>query len=654
MKKLMSILLVLLMLTSVLASCGGNDESTTTEAPTTEAPTTEAPTTESPTTTPPADDSTQKEMITVTFDSNGGTDLPSQTTEKGAKVKMPDDTIREGYTFDGWYVNGEKWSFSNDVAENNVTMVAKWTPREYKITYVLNGGINNEKNKDTYTIEEGLKLKAPSKEGKSFYGWYTDSKFTKKVTEIKEGETGDKTFYARWKATSDPVLIFEADGEGYRVKTCLVNIDKVIIPASYNGLPVTSIGDSAFANCSYLESITIPDSVTSIGGYAFNGCTSLTSVAIPDSVTNIGEGAFLGCSDLESITIPDDVTSINMSTFYGCTSLTGVNIPDSVTSIGLRAFYGCSSLTSVTIHGGIVSIREGAFGNCASLTNISISNNNEYYKSIDGVLFSKNGKTLIAYPEGKGTSYDIPNHVTSIGKNVFEACESLTNVTIPSSVTSIGAEAFLGCTSLTSITIPDSVTFIGGGSFARCTSLASITIPDSVTSIGVFAFDNCTSITSATIPTIAIKYIPKDNLKTVTIIGGASIDGFSNCTVLESITISNVYSINKNAFKGCASLKSITILDGLVSINLNAFKDCTSLTNITIPDSVTSIGSYAFEGCTSLTSITIPESVIAMGNDVFSNCSSITVKCEVESAPEFWLPDWNSANVPVVWGYKAK
>ena len=110
---------------------------------------------------------------------------------------------------------------------------------------------------------------------------------------------------------------------------------------------VTSIGDSAFCNCTSLTSVTIPDSVTSFGSDAFQGCTSLTSVTIPDSVTSIGGWAFYYCTSLTSVTIPDGVTSIGGWAFYNCTSLTSVTIPDSVTSIGMSAFEDCTSLTDV-------------------------------------------------------------------------------------------------------------------------------------------------------------------------------------------------------------------------------------------------------------------------------------------------------------------
>ena len=125
----------------------------------------------------------------------------------------------------------------------------------------------------------------------------------------------------------------------------------VVIPSSVtnNGTPysVTSIGESAFENCSGLTSVTIPNSVTSIGVWAFYECSGLTSITIPNSVTSIGESAFSWCSSLTSVTIPNSVTSIGRSAFYGCSGLTSVTIPNSVTSIGNRAFYGCNGLTSI-------------------------------------------------------------------------------------------------------------------------------------------------------------------------------------------------------------------------------------------------------------------------------------------------------------------
>ena len=128
-------------------------------------------------------------------------------------------------------------------------------------------------------------------------------------------------------------------------------LSEVLIPATYKGKTVSTIGKSAFANCKNLKSITIPNSVTTIGERAFYNCTSLTSVTIPDSVTTIGDYAFYNCTGLTSVTIGDGVTSISDDAFYNCTDLTSVTIPNSVTEIGDRAFYECTSLTSIKYRG---------------------------------------------------------------------------------------------------------------------------------------------------------------------------------------------------------------------------------------------------------------------------------------------------------------
>ena len=181
-------------------------------------------------------------------------------------------------------------------------------------------------------------------------------------------------------------------------KAVVVNVStntkgEIIIPAQLGGCPVTSIGASAFFDCSSLTAVTIPDGVTSIGESAFSGCSALTSVTIPDSVTRIGVSAFSNCSSLTEVTIPDSVTRIGVSAFYYCSSLTEVTIPDGVTEIGYRTFSNCSALTSVTIPDSVTRIGESAFYGCSELTEVTI-----------------------------------PDSVTEIGENAFSSCSSLTEI----------------------------------------------------------------------------------------------------------------------------------------------------------------------------------------------------------------------------------
>ena len=130
------------------------------------------------------------------------------------------------------------------------------------------------------------------------------------------------------------------------------------IPLTYDGKPVTSIGDRAFWKCTNLTSVTIPDSVTRIGRSAFNSCSSLTSVTIPDSVTSIENGAFFGCSSLTSVTIPDNVTRIGRSAFNSCSSLTSITFEGNVPTLGIDVFVGVSGNAKIFINPGATGFGE--------------------------------------------------------------------------------------------------------------------------------------------------------------------------------------------------------------------------------------------------------------------------------------------------------
>ena len=573
-----------------------------------------------------------------------------------------EEPSRGYYTFSAWNID----KIVPGTTETQ-TIIASWIAEQHTINYVLsNGWTNSENNITAYTIEDKTITLYNAIKGESlFCGWYLDEEYKNYIATIDASTMRDYTVYAYADDSATKGLSIE----NCNVKGYFGTLTDVVIPSYYKGNSVTSIGSSAFAYCTGLSSITIPDSVTSIGDSAFKECTGLTSITIPDSVTSIGYSAFSGCSSLESITIPfvgtkagvtssdtyqypfgyifgtssytggvatwqyyfGDSTSLTTpdtyyipsslksvtvtggsilyGAFYNCKGLTSVTIPNSVTSIGNYAFSGCSGLTSVTIGNSVTSIGSGVFNGCTGLMSITIPNS---VTSIGNYTFS--GCSGL-------TSVTIPDSVTSIGDYAFRGCSGLTSVTIPDSVTSIGDYAFRGCSGLTSVTIPDIVTSIGDYAFCNCTGLTSITIPDSVTSIGSYAFSGCSSLESITIPFVGAK-AGVTSSDTYQYPFGYIFGTSSGVATTQYYYGDSTSSTTSTTYYIPSSLKSVTVTGG--NILYGAFYNCTGLTSVTIPDSVTSIGSDAFRGCTGLSSITIPDIVTSIGDSAFSGCSGLT------------------------------
>lgn len=296
----------------------------------------------------------------------------------------------------------------------------------------------------------------------------------------------------------------------------------VVVPSAIDGYPVTSIGDSAFAFCSGLtsvalpdsvkeigsnafsycsiESMTIPDGVTSIKGRTFESCEKLKNVIIPSSVTTIGNAAFAHCIALESITIPNSVTTIDDNAFTECEHLASIKIPDGVTSIGFWAFKNCIGLEKIIIPESVETIGTEAFMYCENLTVYGAPGSGaEDYARRNYISF--------APAEGVDLTYDVFKYDLVNGNAEIIGCDTNVRgtVEIPSvidgyPVTAIADCAFSYCDALTEVKIPDSVISIGNYAFSKCGSLKSITIPESVTSIGAAAFKSCDALTVYSVP----------------------------------------------------------------------------------------------------------------------------------------------------------
>ena len=317
----------------------------------------------------------------------------------------------------------------------------------------------------------------------------------------------------------------------------------------------------------------------------------------------------------------------------------------------------------------VSSIKGNPFRNYDA-TAFTVSPDHPYFEVVDGVLFSKADKRLIAYPLMKeATAYTIPDGTEIIGESAFCFCENLSSITIPDSVKKIGDSAFFYCTELTSIRIPEGVTNISESMLYGCSALASVILPDSLTSIGPLAFFLCCNLTSLHIPDSVtsidhnpfygcdqlvlslsadhptleivddvlfsktdkrlVRYPIMKNDTVYTVPEGTQIIGtfaFSDCETLTRITLPNsVTSIEFRAFTCCTALTDINIPEGVTNIEDETFADCFALTGISLPDSVTSIGSGAFNCCSMLTNLSIPDCVTYIGRAAFSDCSNLTL-----------------------------
>ena len=448
------------------------------------------------------------------------------------------------------------------------------------------------------------------------------------------------------------------------------------------------IGNYAFAYCSLLVSIVIPNSVTSIGDYAFQGCRSIASIFIPNSVISIGEDAFRTSSN-------DSKYGENL--FIYCEAS---NKPSGWHSNWCRdsahVYWGYGiGLGNLLIEDEIVYIIDNGSAVVSGLSNVKttinipcqITLNEKVYsvKSLGDYSLSGVGRSAI-------TSVTLGTSIVSIGNYAFSGCSALESIEIPNSVTSIGDFAFYYCSSLTSVFIPNSVTSIGDYAFYYCSSLTSIFIPNSVTSIGEFSFYGCVNLIiyceEISQPSTwkdswswsrneheewqyqiywgitQENIIYQDGLQFLIVDGNAVVTGYTKemtntISIPSTITFNgNIYSvtsIGNKAFSKYSSLTSIDIPNSVTSIGDYAFQGCSSITSIFIPNSVTSIGNHAFEGCYGLDSIFIPNSVSNIGDGAFYHCYSLTIYCENTSRPSGWSSYWNSltngfSNARVYWG----
>ncbi|MBQ8287212.1 MAG: leucine-rich repeat domain-containing protein [Clostridia bacterium] len=483
------------------------------------------------------------------------------------------------------------------------------------------------------------------------------------------------------------------------------------------------IGPSAFYD-TQITKVTMGSGVTSIYPYAFALCSNLKRIIIPETVTQMEYGIFSYSNDLviccEASEKPagwhsswniDDHTDVwnpkecktvwngreyqtdSQGIHYvvlnnGNMVVTGFNnapkriaLPEGVTEICNGAFRDCTSLQEIYLPKSLEFIGDSAFANCSELREIVM-----------------------------------PPQMISIGNECFKAT-AITKITIPEGITFLSNHLFANCEQLTEVHLPDSLKEIGSGVFNNCSALKQLEIPNGVERIGVVAFQGCSDITikiPASVQHIANQYFSydvvivtehtskpndwyfsSDDIENVTFFwnfkefhtdsqgvtyalkndgtaelvsynGKAStivlgIDGyqlvgaipeamFAEDRKLKILVIpEGITRIGDLAFSCCYSLQKVELPGSLKDIGAWAFGYCSSIESLTIPDGVETIGSNAFWDCSLIKSLTIPQSVKTIGENAFYGYSLI-IRTAFESQPAGWHDDWIVGDYTVTWG----
>ncbi len=366
-------------------------------------------------------------------------------------------------------------------------------------------------------------------------------------------------------------------------------------------------------------------------------------VVFPASLEYISD---MGCWGLENVTEIDlsntKVKAIGSDAFSGCCKVETVKLPATLEKMGkdVKTTVGEGENTQA------VTYTENVFAGCDALVNICVAAENETFRDVDGILFTKDGTKLIRYPAARPAEhYDIPEGVVTIASQAFMQTylgkSVLSTVSFPSTLKSIESLAFRQ-SNLTSVTLPAGVTF-GSSSFDICEKLTSVTISEGVTALADYMFWSCENLGEITFPaslktvgnsTFGHSGVTKLDLGKVEAIGSYA---FYYCDGLTELTIpATLTTLGTGVFCNDANIAKVTFEDGCKVVGDYMFFYDTALTELKLADSIESIGSAAFGLCVGLSEVTMPKGLKEMGTGVFyqdwSNLTKVIFPDEVQIA----------------------
>ena len=481
------------------------------------------------------------------------------------------------------------------------------------------------------------------------------------------------------------------------------NSGAISIPATVNDSvnivwTVTRIQNNS--NVPNATSVVIPNTVTAMEANSLAG-DKMTTVSVPESVTSMANGVFNACKALEAINVvagnakyysdngvlyERDGSNKWLLNYPIARPDAAYTVPEGTTGVRVNAFQSAKNIQTVTLPTTLVDLPYATpgyngFTSAQKLTAINVATGNPNFKSDGGVVFTNDGKELVVYPCGKGSStlgydpytYEVPATVDKIRPCAFAHVEGFTSVKMSSPLKEIGEDAFNACRYLKTVAIPSTVNKIADGAFSGSIQLTAInvesgnttyssadgvlynaaqtelvgypagkqgpytTLPTTKT-IRTRAFYYAAGITKLTL-TPGVEEIGNDafqqtrNLKELVFQPTSTFKKMGTWTFvgsgLEKLELpASLETLGTAAFNGCAKLKTVTVADGskLQMVGQYSFAGCTSLESFKFLGSsvAVTIGKNAFSGDTKLPTFTIPATVTTIEEGAFNGCSAMT------------------------------
>lgn len=357
-----------------------------------------------------------------------------------------------------------------------------------------------------------------------------------------------------------------------------------------------------------IQSVVIEQGVTSVGYWAFANCTNLKTISLPDGITVIEANAF-DKSGLTSIVLPNSVTEVQESAFNDCKQLASCDLGRGIKHIGKNCFWDCTALKSLKWSDCLETIGRGCFiswgsGSSSDVGKIPLQDTLVFpatFRSMDEIFSCYTNVKVVIWnarrPQGSGMgplynyyhSYDeiiVGDEVEVIPANLFRDQRKIDTIMLPESVESIGQNAFNGCTKLAYVNIPENVQTIGKAAFYNCSALTSLELPEGISEIYGSTFYGCKSLKRINLP--------------------------------EGVT-----AIDESAFSGCTVLDSLVLPSSLRTISESAFANMSAQKELVIPDKVITVSGHAFENWKNLEKLTIGKGVMLFGDQTFAGDSAI-------------------------------